>query len=106
MEHIILSHVAKYLAAHNILIDNQHGFREKLSCETQLIEAINDWAVSINRKCQTDVLFFHFSKAFDKVAHHKLLHKIDHYGIRGRTKGWIQGFLTGGMGEWYHVSPI
>ena len=30
MEHIVLSHVAKHLSANNILLDSQHGFREKL----------------------------------------------------------------------------
>lgn len=38
-------------------------------------------------------MFIDFSKAFNKVAHHKLLHEIYHYGIRGKTKGLIQGFL-------------
>ncbi len=93
MEHIVLSHMAKFIAKHKILIDNQHGFRERLSTETQLIEAINDWAFTINQAQQSDVLFLDFSKAFDKVSHHKLLHKLDHYGIRGKTNAWIQGFL-------------
>ena len=34
-----------------------------------------------------------FSKAFDKVSHRKLLHKIDFYGVRGKTNAWISGFL-------------
>ena len=94
MKHIILSHIAKHLAANRILIGNQHGFREKLSCETQLVETIHDWVWTIDKGCQTDVLLLDFSKAFDKVAHQKLLYKIDHYGIRDKTKRWIWGFLT------------
>ena len=39
------------------------------------------------------VVLLDFSKAFDKVSHRKLLHKIDFYGIRGKTKAWISGFL-------------
>ena len=35
-----------------------------------------------------------FSKAFDVVPHQRLLHKLDHYGIRGTTLNWIQNFLT------------
>ena len=38
MEHIVLSHVAKHLSANNILLDSQHGFREKLSSVTQLFK--------------------------------------------------------------------
>ena len=94
-EHIILSHTSKHLARHHILIDNQHGFRQKLSCETQLIQAVDDWAKNINSKHQTDVIMLDFSKAFDRVDHKKLLYKLDFYGIRGHTHQWIKGFLTG-----------
>ena len=64
-----------------------------LSCETQLVSTIRELANSINRKNQTDVIFLDFSKAFDKVSHTKLLHKIQYYGINGKTKAWISAFL-------------
>ena len=64
-----------------------------LSCETQLFSTIRELANSINRKNQTDVIFLDFSKAFDKVSHTKLLHKIQYYGINGKTKAWISAFL-------------
>jgi ribonuclease P/MRP protein subunit RPP40 len=35
-----------------------------------------------------------FSKAFDKVCHSLLLHKLDRYGIRGNTNRWIEAFLN------------
>jgi hypothetical protein len=35
-----------------------------------------------------------FSKAFDKVSHSLLTHKLDHYGIKGKTNRWIQNFLA------------
>jgi hypothetical protein len=35
-----------------------------------------------------------FSKAFDKVSHGLLVHKLDHYRIRGKTNTWIQNFLS------------
>ena len=36
---------------------------------------------------------FDFYKAFDSVPHQRLLVKLDHYGIRGKTKEWISLFL-------------
>ena len=34
---------------------------------------------------QTDLIIMDFAKAFDKVPHRRLLHKVDYYGIRGST---------------------
>ena len=33
-------------------------------------------------------------KAFDKVPHHRLIHKIERYRIKGDTVGWIKSFLS------------
>ena len=71
----------------------QHGFREKRSCETQLIMLIDELAKNMQMGKQTDLILLDFSKAFDKVAHEKLLLKLHHYGIRGDTLKWIKDFL-------------
>ena len=34
-----------------------------------------------------------FAKAFDKVPHHGLLHKLDFCGVREFTLRWIESFL-------------
>ena len=65
MEHTMLSHIAKHTAKNNIIINEQHGFRNKLSTITQLINTTTDWANTLNNKGQTDI-FIDFSKAFDK----------------------------------------
>ena len=94
MEHIILSHMAKHLPLNNILIDQQHGFREKFSCETQLISAIHDCAKGVTFCSQTDVILLDFSKAFDSVPHERLLVKRDLKGIRGKMLNWIRAVLN------------
>ena len=58
--------------------------------ETQLVEFIDDLA----NRGQTDVAIMDFSKAFDKVSHQRLLLKLDHSVIRGKTNKWIQAFLA------------
>ncbi|XP_072037653.1 uncharacterized protein [Amphiura filiformis] len=93
-EHIVVSHLAKHLSKNNVIINNQHGFREKLSCDTQLLQAVNDWSTTLNQRGQSDVLFLDFSKAFDKVPHQHLLHKLSFYGINGPTQQWIGAFLS------------
>ena len=83
-----------HACTNNILYDLQHGFRQQLSCETQLIEFIQDTAENMNLGKQTDVIVMDFSKAFDKVCHRRLLCKLRNYGIGGLTGGWIEDFLT------------
>ena len=42
---------------------------------------------------QTDLIRLDFTKAFDKVAHEKLISKLHFYGIRGKTLSWVKDFL-------------
>ena len=79
---------------YNVLSNSQFGFHAKCSAEQQLLHAIHDFALNLN-KTQTDVILLDFFNAFDKVSHCLLLHKLDHYGIRGPTFEWISSFLTG-----------
>ena len=93
LEHIVASSVAKHFTELDILYDLQHGFREKRSCETQLIMLVDELAKIMQMIKQTDLILIDFSKAFDKVAHEKILPKLHQYGIRGDTLNWIKDFL-------------
>ena len=85
----------QHLNRNNILYPLQHGFREKRSCETQLIEFVHDIAFNLQKGVQNDVVVMDFAKAFDKVAHNRLLYKLSSYGVKGNTLGWICSFLSG-----------
>ena len=93
MEHIICSNIFSHLDEHGILCDQQHGFRQKRSCETQLITAINDFAITLNNSEQVDAIFLDLSKVFDTVPHKRLCNKLSFYGIRGALLRWIESFL-------------
>ena len=93
-EHVIFHHIMKHLDQHHFLVDYQHGFRRQRSCETQLVVTIEELAKSLDSKTQTDMLILDFSKAFDTVAHQRLLLKLEHYGIRGQLLEWIKKWLT------------
>lgn len=93
-EHIIVSSISEHANAYNIICREQHGFRKNHSCETQLLETINDLSTSLNSGNQIDFLLLDFSKAFDKVSHPHLLHKLSNYGIRGSLLDWITDFLN------------
>ena len=94
MEHIVLSHISKHVSRSNILVNEQHGFRQKLSTNTQLISATHDWAHTLQRRGQTDVAFLDFQKAFDRVPHRHLQTKLEFYGITADTLRWIMALLT------------
>jgi hypothetical protein len=89
LEHILTSNIRKHLSQNKILNDCQHGFRSKRSCETQLVISIQDLAKSLADGNQIDIILLYFSKAFDKVPHQRLIHELNHYGIRD----WIIDFL-------------
>ena len=95
LERIICSNLMQNLTKHNILYPLQHGFRDKRSCESQLIEFVNDIAFNMQKGHQNDVGVMDFAKACDKVAHNRLLYKLSSYGVKGNTLGWIGSCLSG-----------
>ena len=94
MEHIINSSIIAHARSHNIPYPLQHGFRAQRSCETQLLDFVNDIANNMQAGLQTDVCVLDFAKAFDKVSHQRLVHKLRWYGIDGPTNRWISSFLS------------
>ena len=76
LERIIYSTISTHLSYHNILSTNQHGFHTGQSCDTQLLEVINDFHQCLDSGTHIDALFLDFTKAFDKVSHRKLCHKL------------------------------
>ena len=95
MEHIVTSAIMNHGENNSLLYDLQHGFRRGRSCETQLIEFIDDLANNLDKGQQTDVLIMDFAKAFDKVNHSLLTHKLHNYGISGSVNWWIRNWLEG-----------
>ena len=93
-EHILSSNIRKHFESNNILYHGQHGFRQFHSCETQLISVVQDLTLNFDEDIQTDLVSMDFAKAFDTVPHHRLLYKLQWYGIQGKVHQWISNFLT------------
>ena len=70
------------LDTHNIINPNQHGFRLGFSCLTQIMLLTDDILKAMDSHYQVDLALLDFSKAFDTVAHNKLLHRLAHYSIQ------------------------
>ena len=93
-EHILCSHIRGHLDRQGILTPFNHGFRGRHSCESQLLVTTHDMLQWVDRGEQVDVAILDFSKAFDTVPHHRLLHKLQFCGIDGDIHLWIKNFLA------------
>ena len=93
-ERVIRKQVLSYLFEHNFLNKTQHGFRGERSCLLALLDAYDDIMHMISGGDIVDMVYLDFSKAFDKVDHGILLHKLKALGITGKLGVWFYNFLT------------
>ena len=61
MEHIIASAVMTHLENNQILNPQQHGFRMKRSCETQLLELSDQVTSNLDAGYETDIIILDFA---------------------------------------------
>ena len=69
-------------------------FSTKQSSQSRQLVLLNDVIQPFDNKTSTDVIYLDFSKAFDSVSHHKLLHILNHYKLNKETLDWIADYLA------------
>ena len=74
---------------------NQHGFTKGKSVETQMLECLEVWTGILDKGGAVDVIYFDFSKAFDKVNHNLLMSKIKKAGMHPNICTWIGNYIKG-----------
>lgn len=94
LEHIIASHIYSHLESNDFFSSTQHGFRKGFSCDTQLLEFTTDLQTNLDMNTQTDCAFLDFSKAFDRVAHCRLISKLSSLKLDSLTLSWLRNFLS------------
>ena len=71
LERVIHIHVSEFV--HSSLNEQQHGFRKRRSCTTQLLGVFHDVGKALmDSGKEADLIYLDFSKAFDSVSHKKL----------------------------------
>jgi hypothetical protein len=75
------------------LVNEQFGFREKLSIEIATYTLLNNILLSLDKKNFVGGLFCDFQKAFDCVNHNILLAKMEFYGISGIVNKLMKSYL-------------
>jgi hypothetical protein len=93
-EGIIRRGLIAHMDSNNLFTEHQHGFRDKRSTVTQLIEVLDNWTRALDDGKCVDVIYLDFQKAFDTVPHIRLMNKLEAYGIDGKVRQWIGSFLS------------
>ena len=93
MERLVKNAIVDHMTENNLFSTSQHGFICGKSCITQLLEFMEDITEGIDNGKDVGIVYLDFSKAFDKVAHRRLIKKLENYGITGTLLNWIQDFL-------------
>lgn len=94
-ETIVKNHITDYLENEGLLSKHQYGFRKGKSCTTNLLDFYNCVTKELDLRNSVDIVYIDFQKAFDKVPHQALLHKLKRIGIQGSTFEWIKNWLVG-----------
>ena len=94
MERVVADNIQQFLAANDIISNDQYAYTKGKSCQLQLLNFTNDIFKYLKNGSQVDVAYLDFSKAFDSVIHSKLLLKLKIVGIDGLILNWVEAFLT------------
>ena len=92
-ERIVQKKIVNHLESIKQFNPGQHGFRRGRSCLSQLLDHYANILNEIKDGQNVNVVYLDLAKAFHKVDHGPLLHKLKRMGIGGNLGTWIYHFL-------------
>jgi hypothetical protein len=93
-ERVVYLHLYRYLKAENLLTWKNSGFKELDSAINQLLYITDKMHKALEEGKEICMVFLDVSKAFDKVWHAGLLHKLRCMGIEGNLFEWFCDYLS------------
>ena len=99
-EKLVNSRIVDHLEKCGLFSDFQYGFRSSRSTADLLTVVSDRIGRAFNRFRANQAVALDISKAFDRVWHAGVLHKLKSYGISGQIFGLISSFLSN---RWLHV---
>ena len=93
-EKLVNNRIADHLEKCGLFCDFQYGFRSSRSTADLLTVVSDRIARAFNRSGATRAVALDISKAFDRVWHAGLLHKLKSYGVSGQIFGLVSSFLS------------
>lgn len=79
------------------LSNTRHGFRQKRSVTTNLLNLYIDVNVAFDRGNQMDIVYGDFRNAFNIVSHRILVSKMNGFGLGTKTCKWLYEFIVNKM---------
>ena len=77
LKRVISKQVSQFLTERGYLNSSQHHFRKGRSCLSAHLSVYDDLMLMFTESsCSVEMIYLDFSKAFDKVDHGVLLHKL------------------------------
>ena len=86
--------VYKFLTKHNILSNEQFGFRRGHSTTLAIINVIDKLYEKLDMSEFAIGIYLDIQKAFDCVNRNILIRKLWYYGIRGIALNWFISYLN------------
>ena len=83
-----------YLSDNELFSETQNGFRGGRSCLSALLDVFDNIMIMLGKDPSVDMVYLDFAKAFDKVHHGILLHKLKDLGITGKIGVCFFHFLS------------
>ena len=93
-EKLVNNRIADHLEKYGLYSDFQYGFRSSRSTADLLAVVSDRIARAFNRPGPNRAVVLDISKAFDRVWHAALLHKVQSYGTSGQVFGLVSCFLS------------
>jgi hypothetical protein len=93
-ERIVYIHLYRFLKQNNLLTWKNSGFKELDSAMNQLLFITDKIHKALEEGKEICLVFLDVSKAFDRVWHSGLLHKLRCLGIEGNLFDWLCDYLA------------
>jgi Reverse transcriptase (RNA-dependent DNA polymerase)/Endonuclease-reverse transcriptase len=95
LEKVALSRLQSHITTHDIMIDQQCGFRKGHSTTDQLLRVVNIISHGFNTNRSTGAVFLDVAKAFDRVWHSGLLTDLIHLNFPRPIIKFLHSYLSG-----------
>ena len=93
LERIVFKHLYNHFLENDILTPLQSGFIPGDSTVDQLLFLYNAVCKALDAGKEVRVIFCDIGKAFDRVRHAGLIHKLRAVGISGNLLDWFTNYL-------------